>query len=60
MSFEDRSIPANDRIIAENTPLITGIEQTYRKIRTTPFIIIHIFLMVKIYQTNTYATDCFF
>ncbi|CAF4830670.1 unnamed protein product [Rotaria sp. Silwood1] len=50
MSFEDRLIHANDEIITENTPLIIGIEQYYRPIRTTAFIIIHILLAI-IFET---------
>ncbi|CAF2872012.1 unnamed protein product [Rotaria sp. Silwood2] len=50
MSFEDRSMHAHDEIITENTPLIIGIEQHYRPIRTTTFIVIHI-LLVIIFET---------
>jgi len=47
MSFDDRSLNANDEIVHENTPLIVVSERQYRRIRTTIFIIIHILFVVK-------------
>lgn len=47
MTFDDRSMNVNDDIIQENTPLIANTERSYRRIRTTAFIVIHILLVVQ-------------
>ena len=47
MSFDDRSYTAADEPAQENTPLIDTADQPYRPIRTTGFIVLHIFLTVN-------------
>ncbi|CAF3304157.1 unnamed protein product [Rotaria socialis] len=44
ISFDDRSFTGADEVTQENTPLIDSIDQPYRPIRTTGFIVIHILL----------------
>ena len=44
MSFDDRSFNTHDEIVHEDTPLVDSAEQPYRPIRTTGFIILHIFI----------------
>jgi hypothetical protein len=47
MSFDDRSFNAVDEVTQENTPLIVSLEQPYRPIQTTGFIVIHILFTVN-------------
>ena len=47
MSFDDRSLPVADEEGHESAPLIDYPEQSYRPIRTTGFIVLHILLTVK-------------
>ncbi|CAF1401479.1 unnamed protein product [Adineta ricciae] len=46
MSFDDRSFTGADETTRENTPLIDHLEQPYRPIKTTGFIILHILLTI--------------
>lgn len=47
MSFDDRPMHINEENAHENAPLIANTEQSYRRIRTTAFIVIHILFVVK-------------
>ncbi|CAF3721474.1 unnamed protein product [Adineta steineri] len=46
ISFDDRSFAAADEGAHENTPLIDSLEQPYRPIRTTGFIVLHLLLTI--------------
>ncbi|CAF1059375.1 unnamed protein product [Adineta ricciae] len=50
MIFEDRSINVNEDTTQDNLPLIVRREQTYRRIPTTAFIVIHI-LLTLLFET---------
>lgn len=47
MSFDDRSFNAADEQPHDDTPLIDTLEKPYRPIRTTGFIVLHIFATVN-------------
>lgn len=58
ISFDDRSITAADERTQENTPLIDSLEQPYRPIRTTGFIVLHILFTVDQQQESS-SIDAF-
>lgn len=63
MSFDDRSVNGGEDAIHENTPLIDGLEPTYRRISTTPYIVLHIILTVVLFhlerQRKTFIINLF-